>query len=66
MNSPLIGQSIDEDTAELGGDENTTEDVPFDRTGKARVWNEVVDIGAYEYTPRAGRVHVLTFGALGP
>lgn len=55
VNSPLIGggdnQALEEDAADLDGDENTTEDVPFDRAGNPRIWNEVVDMGAYEYTP---------------
>lgn len=54
VNSPLIGggdiQSLEEDVADLDGDENTTEDVPFDRAGNPRIWNEAVDMGAYEFS----------------
>ena len=37
------------DTADLDGDGDTTEPIPFDLDGGPRVWNDIVDMGAYEY-----------------
>ena len=37
------------DTADLDGDGNTTEAIPFDITGRSRVLGTSVDVGAYQY-----------------
>ena len=37
------------DTADLDDDGDTTEPIPFDLDGNNRVWNDDVDMGAYEY-----------------
>jgi predicted outer membrane repeat protein len=36
------------DVADLDGDGDTTEPIPFDRRGNSRVFNTTVDMGAYE------------------
>jgi hypothetical protein len=40
--------SIPPDTADLDGDGNTTEPIPFDLDGLRRIADLVVDMGAYE------------------
>jgi hypothetical protein len=57
--SPCIdagdNNSVPADTADLDGDGNTVEPIPFDLDGNPRVWdddgdgNSVVDMGAYEF-----------------
>jgi hypothetical protein len=37
------------DTADLDDDGDTAEPIPFDLDGNDRVWNGIVDMGAYEY-----------------
>lgn len=53
--SPLIDSgnnlAIEVDATDLDGDEDVAEGVPFDQAGNPRIANEVVDIGAYEFTP---------------
>lgn len=39
------------DTYDLDGDRNTTEQIPIDQTGKARIFGSTVDIGAVEFKP---------------
>ncbi len=39
-----------DDTSDLDEDSNTSEDLPFDIVGNARILNSVLDIGAYEYS----------------
>ncbi|MEQ9305432.1 MAG: LamG-like jellyroll fold domain-containing protein, partial [Marinoscillum sp.] len=41
--------SIAQDRPDLDDDADTSEDVPFDFAGNARVQNDVVDMGAYEF-----------------
>ena len=38
------------DTADLNGNNNTTEVIPFDIKGSTRVLNFLVDVGAYEFS----------------
>jgi endonuclease/exonuclease/phosphatase family metal-dependent hydrolase len=37
------------DTTDLDDDDDTAEKIPFDLDGNNRVWNGIVDMGAYEY-----------------
>jgi len=52
-NSPCVdagnNNAIPADTPDLDGDGDTTEPIPFDLDGGPRVWNNIVDMGAYEY-----------------
>ncbi len=42
---------IPADTTDLDGDGNMEELIPFDLVGNARIYNESVDLGAYEFYP---------------
>jgi len=51
--SPCIDKgsnaALPPDTTDLDGDGDTTEPIPFDLDDGPRVWNGIVDMGAYEY-----------------
>lgn len=51
--SPCIDRgdkaALPPDTADLDGDGDTAEPIPFDLAGKPRAVNDAVDMGAYEY-----------------
>jgi len=52
LGSPCIdtgsNAALPPDTADLDGDGDTTEPIPLDLDGNARIFNGVVDMGAYE------------------